>query len=103
MHRFPRHIALQAQPYLCSVYFGSAPSWGPLILWSRLDYAPEMTWMGMPLFVDLVYYRLLIAVMPVLAGAVTMVLTDKYFGTSFLQPAVVGSGLIPAYFGFWPS
>ena len=30
---------------------------------------------------------LLIAVMPVLAGAVTMVLTDKYFATSFFDAA----------------
>jgi len=33
---------------------------------------------------------LLIAVMPVLAGAVTMLLTDRFFGTSFFNaPAAV--------------
>jgi cytochrome c oxidase subunit 1 len=50
-----------------------------------------MTWMKLPLFVWtwLITAFLLIAVMPVLAGAVTMVLTDKYFATSFLTlPAV---------------
>ena len=42
--------------------------------------APGMTWMKMPLFVWtwLITAFLLIAVMPVLAGAVTMVLTDKF-------------------------
>jgi len=49
--------------------------------------APGMTYMKMPLFVWtwLITAFLLIAVMPVLAGAVTMVLTDKYFGTSFFE------------------
>jgi hypothetical protein len=48
--------------------------------------APGMTLMKMPLFVWtwLITAFLLIAVMPVLAGAVTMLLTDKYFGTSQL-------------------
>ena len=32
-------------------------------------------------------FLLLIAAMPVLAGAVTMLLTDKYFGTSFFNAA----------------
>ena len=47
--------------------------------------APGMTLLKMPLFVWtwLITAYLLIAVMPVLAGAVTMLLTDKYFGTSF--------------------
>eukprot|EP00487_Bulimina_marginata_P009189 TRINITY_DN3548_c0_g1_i2.p1 TRINITY_DN3548_c0_g1~~TRINITY_DN3548_c0_g1_i2.p1 ORF type:complete len:147 (+),score=17.85 TRINITY_DN3548_c0_g1_i2:252-692(+) len=49
--------------------------------------APGMTWMKLPLFVWtwLITAFLLIAVMPVLAGVVTMVLTDKYFGTSFFD------------------
>ncbi len=49
--------------------------------------APGMTLLKMPLFVWtwLITAYLLIAVMPVLAGAVTMLLTDKYFGTSLLQ------------------
>jgi cytochrome c oxidase subunit 1 len=51
--------------------------------------APGMTLMKMPLFVWtwLITAFLLIAVMPVLAGAVTMMLTDAYFGTSFFNAA----------------
>jgi cytochrome c oxidase subunit 1 len=51
--------------------------------------APGMTLLRMPLFVWtwLITAYLLIAVMPVLAGAVTMLLTDKYFGTSFFNAA----------------
>src|SRR5690606_28402210 len=47
--------------------------------------APGMTLMRMPVFVWswLITAYLLLAVMPVLAGAVTMLLTDKFFGTSF--------------------
>ena len=47
--------------------------------------APGMTLLKMPLFVWtwLITAYLLIAVMPVLAGAVTMLLTDHFFGTSF--------------------
>ncbi|HKJ95599.1 MAG TPA: cbb3-type cytochrome c oxidase subunit I, partial [Gammaproteobacteria bacterium] len=48
---------------------------------------PGMTLMKMPLFVWtwLITAYLLIAVMPVLAGAVTMLLTDKFFGTTFFS------------------
>src|SRR3546814_8336414 len=48
---------------------------------------PGMTLLKMPMFVWawLITAYLLIAVMPVLAGAVTMLLTDKYFGTSFFS------------------
>ena len=51
--------------------------------------APGMTLMKMPLFVWtwLITAFLLIAVMPVLAGAVTMMLTDRNFGTSFFSAA----------------
>jgi cytochrome c oxidase subunit 1 len=51
--------------------------------------APGMTLLKMPLFVWtwLITAYLLIATMPVLAGAVTMLLTDKYFGTSFFNAA----------------
>ena len=51
--------------------------------------APGMTLMRMPLFAWtwLITAYLLIAVMPVLAGAVTMLLTDRHFGTSFFNAA----------------
>ncbi|MHB8405365.1 MAG: cytochrome c oxidase subunit I [Gammaproteobacteria bacterium] len=58
--------------------------------------APGMTLMKMPLFVWcwLITAYLLIAVMPVLAGAVTMELMDKYFGTSFFNAAGGGDPLL---------
>ena len=48
---------------------------------------PGMTLMQMPLFVWtwLITAFLLITAIPVLAGAVTMVLTDRHFGTSFFS------------------
>src|ERR1700745_573502 len=51
--------------------------------------APGMTLLRMPLFVWtwLITAYLLIAVMPVLAGAVTMLLTDHFFGTTFFTAA----------------
>jgi len=51
--------------------------------------APGMTFMRLPLFVWtwIITAFLLIAAMPVLAGAVTMMLTDKFFGTSFFGAA----------------
>ncbi len=51
--------------------------------------APGMTLMKMPLFVwtMMITAYLLIATVPVLAGAVTMLLTDKFFGTSFFSAA----------------
>jgi cytochrome c oxidase subunit 1 len=51
--------------------------------------APGMTLMKMPIFVWtwLITAFLLIAVMPVLAGVVTMMLTDRNFGTSFFTAA----------------
>ena len=51
--------------------------------------APGMTLMKMPIFVWtwLITAFLLIAVMPVLAGVVTMMLTDRNFGTSFFEAA----------------
>ncbi|MFC0120028.1 cytochrome c oxidase subunit I [Pseudoalteromonas xiamenensis] len=64
--------------------------------------APGMTWMKLPLFVWtwLITAFLLIAVMPVLAGAVTMVLTDKYFGTSFFNAAGGGDPVMFQHI-FW--
>jgi len=51
--------------------------------------APGMTLMKMPMFTWtwLITAYLIIAVMPVLAGAVTMLLTDRHFGTSFFNAA----------------
>ena len=51
--------------------------------------APGMTLMKMPMFcwTWLITAYLLIAVMPVLAGCITMVLTDRHFGTSFFNAA----------------
>ena len=58
--------------------------------------APGMTLMKMPLFVWswLITAYLLIAVMPVLAGAVTMLLMDAYFGTSFFDAAGGGDPVL---------
>ena len=49
--------------------------------------APGMTFLKMPLFVWtwLITAYLLIATIPVFAGAVTMLLTDRFFDTSFFQ------------------
>ncbi|MBH0027070.1 cytochrome c oxidase subunit I [Pseudoalteromonas sp. SWN29] len=64
--------------------------------------APGMSWMKLPLFVWtwLITAFLLIAVMPVLAGAVTMVLTDKYFATSFFDAAGGGDPVMFQHI-FW--
>ncbi|RRQ22112.1 cytochrome c oxidase subunit I [Thiohalobacter thiocyanaticus] len=64
--------------------------------------APGMTMMKMPLFVWtwLITAYLLIAVMPVLAGAVTMLLTDKFFGTSFFTAAGGGDPVMFQHI-FW--
>jgi cytochrome c oxidase subunit 1 len=64
--------------------------------------APGMTYMKMPLFVWawLITAFLLIAVMPVLAAAVTMVLTDKFFGTSFFDAAGGGDPVLFQHI-FW--
>jgi cytochrome c oxidase subunit 1 len=64
--------------------------------------APGMDLMKMPLFVWmwLVTAYLLLAVMPVLAGAVTMVLTDRHFGTSFFNAAGGGDPVMFQHI-FW--
>jgi cytochrome c oxidase subunit 1 len=64
--------------------------------------APGMTLLKMPLFVWswLITAFLLVAVMPVLAGAVTMLLTDKFFGTSFFQAAGGGDPVMFQHI-FW--
>jgi cytochrome c oxidase subunit I len=64
--------------------------------------APGMTLMKMPMFcwTWLITAYLLIAVMPVFAGAITMTLTDRHFGTTFFNP---GGGGDPVMFQhiFW--
>ncbi|MEM7400698.1 MAG: cytochrome c oxidase subunit I [Pseudomonadota bacterium] len=64
--------------------------------------APGMTLMRMPLFVWtwLITAYLLIAVMPVLAGGVTMLLTDKFFDTSFFNAAGGGDPVLFQHI-FW--
>lgn len=64
--------------------------------------APGMDLLKMPVFVWswLITAFLLIAVMPVLAGAVTMLLTDKYFGTSFFNAAGGGDPILFQHI-FW--
>ena len=58
--------------------------------------APGMTLLKMPLFVWtwLITAFLLIAVMPVLAGVVTMMLMDIHFGTSFFNAAGGGDPVL---------
>ncbi|MCX7891006.1 MAG: cytochrome c oxidase subunit I [Burkholderiales bacterium] len=64
--------------------------------------APGMTLMKMPLFcwTWLITAYLLIAVMPVLAGAVTMTLTDRHFGTTFFNAAGGGDPVLYQHI-FW--
>ncbi len=63
---------------------------------------PQMTLLKMPLFAWawLITAYLLLAVMPVLAGAVTMLLTDKFFGTSFFTAAGGGDPVMFQHI-FW--
>src|SRR5688572_26777265 len=64
--------------------------------------APKMDLLQMPLFTWswLITAFLLIAVMPVLAGAVTMLLTDKFFDTSFFSAAGGGDPVMFQHI-FW--
>ena len=64
--------------------------------------APGMGLLRMPLFcwTWLITAYLLIAVMPVLAGAVTMLLTDHFFGTSFFSAAGGGDPVMFQHI-FW--
>src|SRR5690606_6658406 len=64
--------------------------------------APDMSLLKMPMFswAWLITAYLLIAVMPVLAGAVTMLLTDQFFGTSFFLAAGGGDPVMYQHI-FW--
>ena len=64
--------------------------------------APGMTLMRMPMFVWtwLITAYLLVATMPVLAGAVTMTLMDRHFGTSFFNAAGGGDPVFYQHI-FW--
>jgi cytochrome c oxidase subunit 1 len=64
--------------------------------------APGMTLMKMPMFCWcwLVTAYLLVGVMPVLAGAVTMTLTDRHFGTTFFNAAGGGDPVLYQHI-FW--
>jgi cytochrome c oxidase subunit 1 len=64
--------------------------------------APGMTLMRMPMFVWtwLITAYLLVATMPVLAGAVTMTLSDRHFGTSFFNAAGGGDPVLYQHI-FW--
>jgi cytochrome c oxidase subunit 1 len=64
--------------------------------------APGLTLMKMPLFcwTWLITAYLLVAVMPVLAGAVTMTLTDRHFGTHFFNAAGGGDPVLYQHI-FW--
>ncbi len=64
--------------------------------------APGMSWGRLPLFVwtILTYAILLILALPVVAGAVTMLLTDRHFGTHFYEATNGGSPLLWQHL-FW--
>jgi cytochrome c oxidase subunit I len=64
--------------------------------------ARGMSWGRLPLFIwaILTYSVLIIFAMPVIAGAVTMLLTDRHFGTHFFDPAEGGSALLWQHL-FW--
>jgi cytochrome c oxidase subunit 1 len=64
--------------------------------------APGMSLMKMPLFVWswLTNAAMILVATPVLAGAVTMALTDRHFGTGFFRPSEGGDPLLYQHL-FW--
>src|SRR5205823_1687875 len=64
--------------------------------------APGMSWGRIPLFIwaILVYAILLIVALPVIAAAVTMLLTDRHFGTHWFDPTAHGSPVLWQHL-FW--
>ncbi|MEA2209969.1 MAG: cytochrome c oxidase subunit [Solirubrobacteraceae bacterium] len=64
--------------------------------------ARGMSWGRLPLFIwtILVYSVLIIFAMPVIAAAVTMLLTDRHFGTHFFEPGTGGSPILWQHL-FW--
>ncbi len=64
--------------------------------------APGMGWGRMPLFVWTMFTQaiLLVISIPVIAGAVTLLLTDRHFGTHFYDPTNGGSPLLWQHL-FW--
>jgi cytochrome c oxidase subunit I len=58
--------------------------------------APGMTWGRIPLFIwsILIYAVLLIIALPVVAAAVTMLLTDRHYGTHWFDPTFGGSAVL---------
>jgi cytochrome c oxidase subunit I len=64
--------------------------------------ARGMSWGRMPLFIwtILIYSYLLVAALPAVAAAVTMLLTDRHFGTAFFDPAGGGDPMLWQHL-FW--
>jgi cytochrome c oxidase subunit I len=64
--------------------------------------AAGMSWGRIPLFIwsILIYSYLLVAALPAVAAAVTMLLTDRHFGTAFFDPAGGGDPMLWQHL-FW--